>query len=379
MQDRDGVLEDLVSLIERKQRDQGLQVTLLDRHEIESYLLDVPILRAAAEARGKELSDAEATALLLDAGVSIKSAARAHSRKRSRDAIRFLGVKQVSGPDGAKISDADVERRVDDWFDALLSARQVDEFVRYLPGKEYVGAVLAEMSTRLGVEFRVADLLAVITAENMAPSIAALLRRITAELIPGASTTKAGSPHVQSDSSAGPAGSPTEDRTCNLETVGPESPLAVPVAVGPSATGEGDTTESEVVPARSRRARRLAVRRGVAKGASVAEVAKDVVRSIKADSRVGRIRQLLKSRDPWKRVATVLWCARSPLTSGEIAEVLKQLKFVGDQSNCSKTLGRHEADLVAGKKVKQGNRWKRRYRLNGASEATVEGWIRGPS
>ena len=82
IQDRDGMPERFIDYVKTKYQRQGLDVNLLERHEIENYLLDAKIIRAALITKQVDVSLKECRKLLLDSANKIRSETRGEIRTR---------------------------------------------------------------------------------------------------------------------------------------------------------------------------------------------------------------------------------------------------------------------------------------------------------
>ena len=76
VQDRDGLPDRYVDYIKDKYKNEKMDVHILERHEIENYLLDGKIIRAALKAKGKDVPLKDCRQLLVEAAESIKALTR---------------------------------------------------------------------------------------------------------------------------------------------------------------------------------------------------------------------------------------------------------------------------------------------------------------
>jgi ABC-type cobalamin/Fe3+-siderophores transport system ATPase subunit len=133
VQDRDGMPDFMVAPFTESQRGDGVAVRLLERHEIESYLLEPELIVAAAKRAGRKVTIKEAEDAILNAAAGLKAEARRMSRKISLAINRHLpGMKK----------DADLEVEVDRWFDGL-DPTLLDVVRAVFPGKELLKATLS--------------------------------------------------------------------------------------------------------------------------------------------------------------------------------------------------------------------------------------------
>ena len=100
---------------------------ILERHEIENYLLDAKIVRAALKGKGYDLGLADTRKAIGKAAQQIKHDVRGDIRRKAKDVNRFC-----EKPEG--LDDNAVEADVDSWFDNLDLKEST--ILRIFPGKE---------------------------------------------------------------------------------------------------------------------------------------------------------------------------------------------------------------------------------------------------
>lgn len=172
IQDRDGLPDRFIDYILAKYKADGLDVHILERHEIENYLLDGKILRAALKDKGTDVSLKRCRELLVEAATSIKSLVRGDIRRKAIQVNRFCGK-----PDN--LSDATVEAEVDTWFDGLtLNEATV---LKVFPGKELLRVVRNLVTSEFAVDIRESDLRGAVTRSRLATDLISVLEEIAAE------------------------------------------------------------------------------------------------------------------------------------------------------------------------------------------------------
>jgi energy-coupling factor transporter ATP-binding protein EcfA2 len=172
VQDRDGLPEKYINYILSKYHQEGLAVNILERHEIENYLLDGKIIRAALAAKGKTLSLKDCRMLLVAAADSIKAVARGDIRRKAKHVNHFCNK-----PDN--LDDNAVEAEIDQWFDGL--PMNEDTVLRVYPGKELLKAVRAKISADHGVDLREGDLRGALTRGRLGSDLTKVLEHIAAQ------------------------------------------------------------------------------------------------------------------------------------------------------------------------------------------------------
>ena len=131
VQDRDGMPDFIVNHFLRSQRGDGVAPHLLERHEIESYLLEPVLFQRAAKLVGRKVSEAQAKEAILKAAETVKAEARRKSREIAKSVNRHFVSEE-------RWKDADLEVEVDRWFDAL-DLKSVEVIQRIFRGKRPCG------------------------------------------------------------------------------------------------------------------------------------------------------------------------------------------------------------------------------------------------
>ena len=161
--DRDGMPDFIVSdFIESMKKDQ-MEVKLLERHELESYLVSPDLLVAAM---GGKVTVEDIKRIIVDAGANLRQDARQMCRKTAKSVNRHLS-------ESKRRRDDDLEREVDGWFDKLKS----DDWTtvaKVWPGKELVKEIRKLVAARHGVDVRLGKLELMLKAEHLPEDLKAL-------------------------------------------------------------------------------------------------------------------------------------------------------------------------------------------------------------
>jgi len=170
LQDSDGLPERYLGYIRNMYKNKGLVVHILERHEIESYLLDAKTVRAALSAKGYIYNLANTRKALREAANQIMPTARGAIRRKALNVNRFCG-----NPEG--FDEAKVEADVDQWFDALVLNEST--ILKVFPAKELLVALRDILKRETGVDIRDSDLLAALTPSRIAPDLRTALSNIS--------------------------------------------------------------------------------------------------------------------------------------------------------------------------------------------------------
>jgi hypothetical protein len=170
IQDSDGLPDRYLGYIREKYKKKGLEVHILERHEIESYLLDAKIVRAALKAKGHEINLGDTRKALVKAADQIKSQTRGDIRRKAKDVNRFCEKPE-------QFDDAKVEADVDKWFDSLKLNEPT--ILKIFPGKELLAALRDILKQQTGVDLRDSDLMQALNATRIAPDLRTALTEIS--------------------------------------------------------------------------------------------------------------------------------------------------------------------------------------------------------
>lgn len=167
VQDRDGMPDFIVSAFQKSQGGEGVAVHLLERHEVESYLLEPALFERAGKLIGRKLTEAQATAGILKAAESVKEKARRASLETAKGVNRHLGTAE-------RWKDPDLEEKVYEWFDGL-DLNSFDVVQRVFPGKETVHEALKALKDDTQKDITRGHLVASIAPDVIAKDIRELL------------------------------------------------------------------------------------------------------------------------------------------------------------------------------------------------------------
>lgn len=134
IQDRDGLPDFLSTDFVDSQKSDGVDVEVLQRHEIESYLIEPKLIEAAAKRAKRKVSGKQAEDAILKAAGTLKAAARQRCRETAKGVNRHL-------PSTKKRKEADLEVQSDDWFDKL-DLKSLETIRAVFPGKELLKETL---------------------------------------------------------------------------------------------------------------------------------------------------------------------------------------------------------------------------------------------
>lgn len=172
LQDSDGLPERYLSYIQKRYEDRALVAHILERHEIENYLLDAKTVKAALGLKGIDLSLADTRIAIAEAAEEIKQDVRGDIRRKAKDVNRFC-----NRPDG--LDDNAVEADVDGWFDSLELNESA--ILKVFPGKELMKTLRRILHEKTGVDLREADLLGALTQQRVADDLKVALKSIAAD------------------------------------------------------------------------------------------------------------------------------------------------------------------------------------------------------
>jgi energy-coupling factor transporter ATP-binding protein EcfA2 len=170
IQDSDGLPARYLGYIRDKYTKKGLSVQILERHEIENYLLDAKIVRAALKAKGYKLSIGEIRKALIMAAQQINPDTRGEIRRKAKNVNRFCEKPE-------QLEDDDVEADVDRWFDGLKLNEQT--ILKVFPGKELFKALREILRQETGVDLRKSDLLQSLNTSRIAADLKTALTEIS--------------------------------------------------------------------------------------------------------------------------------------------------------------------------------------------------------
>jgi energy-coupling factor transporter ATP-binding protein EcfA2 len=173
IQDRDGLPDFIVNSFLNSQKADGVVPHILERHEIESYLLEPALLLKAAELVGRRVTEAQATEAILKTAETVKAEARRKSRETAKNINRHLAS-------DARRKDAELEVQVDKWFDNL-DLKSIDVIQRVFPGKEMLQEVLKAVNDKASRQITRGHLVASLYPDAIAQDIRNLLLSVGKE------------------------------------------------------------------------------------------------------------------------------------------------------------------------------------------------------
>lgn len=169
LQDSDGLSERYLQYIRRKYQDRSLVAHILERHEIENYMLDAKTVRAALKGKGYDLGLADTRKVIVKATQQIKHDVRGDIRRKAKDVNRFCDK-----PD--RLDDNAVEADVDSWFDNLDLKEST--ILRIFPGKELKKVLRRVLQEETGVELSDTDLLRAVTKPRVSDDLKDVMKSI---------------------------------------------------------------------------------------------------------------------------------------------------------------------------------------------------------
>jgi ABC-type cobalamin/Fe3+-siderophores transport system ATPase subunit len=141
VQDRDGMPDFIVDKFISSQSEDGIKAYLLERHEIENYLIEPSLVAAALASSGISLDTARIGEIIVESAQSLKAEARQASMKCAELVNRHL--------QSGKLKDKELEIEVHRWFDQLDISR-VDVVQKVFPGKELLAKVIEKVNEQTG-------------------------------------------------------------------------------------------------------------------------------------------------------------------------------------------------------------------------------------
>lgn len=155
VQDRDGMPDFIVPDFIASQQEKHVNAFLLERHEIENYLLQPALIMKAATQVNRNVSEDAAKKTILAAAQELKAEARQASMKCAELVNRHLKNRH---------KDSDLALQVYKWFDNL-KLDDLDTIQRVFPGKELLSKILGILNNGNEKPITRGNLVASITAE----------------------------------------------------------------------------------------------------------------------------------------------------------------------------------------------------------------------
>lgn len=167
VQDRDGMPDFIVDLFTSSQNDEGVNVFLLERHEIENYLLELNLIVEAVKNCGGSISAEKVSEIILDVAQGIRAEARQACMKCAELVNRHL--------QSEKIKDKDLEIEVHRWFDGL-DLSKLETIQKVFPGKELLPKVIHSLNKKVGVRITRGNIVYAIKESLVAKDIVDFLK-----------------------------------------------------------------------------------------------------------------------------------------------------------------------------------------------------------
>ena len=177
--DRDGLPDFLAKDYIDSMKTKQMEVRLLERHELESYLVSPELFSEATEGNAKP---DEIKKIIVAAGNTLKQEARQMCRKTAKAVNRHL-------PDGRRRKDDDLEREVDGWFDDLDNTNW-KVVATVWPGKELLKEIREQLHQNRGIDVRPGKLESTLKAAHLPEELkgiwTALAGRTDGKTVPSA-------------------------------------------------------------------------------------------------------------------------------------------------------------------------------------------------
>jgi energy-coupling factor transporter ATP-binding protein EcfA2 len=171
VQDRDGLPDFLTADLTDSQKADGVGVQLLERHEIESYLLEPKLIEAAAKKAKRKVTAKAAEEAILKAADSLKADARLKCRETAKGVNRHLVVAKRWK------KEAELEVKADQWFDKL-DLKALDAVRSVFPGKELLKGTLKILNDGQQPAITAGQLVAALDAGLVAEDMKKLLNTV---------------------------------------------------------------------------------------------------------------------------------------------------------------------------------------------------------
>jgi|GEM_PF-1714791 len=143
LQDRDGLPDFMVQDFLKSMQRERMDVHLLDRHELESYLINPELICAALK---DAITEADVQGAILEAAKQIRQEARQKCRETAKLVNRHFSPSK-------KIKPRELEQKTDAWFDELDDT-DWGTVARVWPGKETLKIIRQVLRSRHGLELR---------------------------------------------------------------------------------------------------------------------------------------------------------------------------------------------------------------------------------
>lgn len=170
LQDRDGMPDFLEKPFLASQNSAGIHAVLLERHEIESYLLEPELIQKAGRAIGRRITKPAAKKAIMQAAQELRAAARRQSREAAKSVNRHLEPPE-------RMNDSTLEEKVDGWFDSL-DLENIEVVRRVFPGKELLIETLKQLNEGKPERITRGKLVAAVHADTIPKDIQDTIRQL---------------------------------------------------------------------------------------------------------------------------------------------------------------------------------------------------------
>jgi energy-coupling factor transporter ATP-binding protein EcfA2 len=168
IQDRDGLPDFLVDPFLDSQATEGVNARLLERHEIENYLIEPKLIAKACQQKGINVNEPEIESVILESANSVKHIAQRATLEAARLINRHLSRE-------AKLGDSELEEQSFHWFNHLdLSSLAVIQ--RVFPGKELLKEVIKSINDAYSTQVTKGNVVAELTDDVVSSDIKELLQ-----------------------------------------------------------------------------------------------------------------------------------------------------------------------------------------------------------
>lgn len=155
----------IVELFTSSQGDAGVNAFLLERHEIENYLIEPDLIVEAVKKCGGSISAKEVSKIIVSVAQELKAEARQASKNCAELVNRHLGSNKVD----------DLEINVYKWFDEL-DLSKLETIQKVFPGKELLPKVIDSLNSTLGVKITRGKIVSAIKESLVAEDIVTYLK-----------------------------------------------------------------------------------------------------------------------------------------------------------------------------------------------------------
>ncbi len=162
VQDRDGMPDFIVDLFVSSQSDAGVNAFLLERHEIENYLLEPDLFVQAVKLSNGTITEKNVSKIIVDTAQELKAEARQASINCAKLVNKHLKSK--------KIKDSELDLKVHRWFDSL-DLTKLETVQKVFPGKELLPKVISAVNKEANTKITRGNLVSAIKESLIAKDI----------------------------------------------------------------------------------------------------------------------------------------------------------------------------------------------------------------